>query len=287
VTLSPRQVRDELAGNGLRPRRSLGQNFVADANTVHRVARLAEIGPGAPVVEIGAGLGALTTALAETGATVVAVEIDTHLVPLLRRRVEPLGVRVVEADALTLDWAELLCPPDPPPVGGPVAPASPWTMVGNLPYNVAVPIVAHVLDEAPTVASLLVMVQREVGERLAAEPGSKAYGAVSVKVAYHATARLVGAVPATVFVPRPNVESVLVRMVRRGTVAVDPDVVAPERLFALVRAGFGQRRKMLRRSLAGLVAPECFVAAGIDASVRAENLSVEQWGRLAACAPGR
>ncbi len=235
------------------------------------------------------GSARLTTALAETGATVVAVEIDGNLVPLLRARVEPLGVRVVHADALTLDWGELLGPGGPRPDGAPappVAPHGPWTMVGNLPYNVAVPIVVRVLDEAPAVASILVMVQREVGERLAAEPGTKAYGAVTVKVAYHATARLVGTVPATVFVPRPNVESVLVRMVRRPSVAVDPEVVSPERLFALVRASFGQRRKMLRRSLAGVVTPECFAAAGIDPEVRAENLSVEQWGRLAACATG-
>jgi len=132
-----------------------------------------------------------------------------------------------------------------------------------------------------------VMVQREVGERLAASPGAKAYGAVSVKVAYHATARVVGRVPASVFVPRPAVESVLVRIERRPAVAVDPEVVPSARLFELVRAGFGHRRKMLRQSLAGVVPPEAFVAAGIDPQARAENLGVEDWGRLAACAPGQ
>jgi len=133
---------------------------------------------------------------------------------------------------------------------------------------------------------MLVMVQREVGERLAASPGSKAYGAVSVKVAYHATARVVGRVPASVFVPRPAVESVLVRIERRRAVAVDPEIVPAARLFELVRAGFGHRRKMLRQSLAGVVPPDAFVAAGIDPEARAENLGVEDWGRLAACAPG-
>ena len=132
---------------------------------------------------------------------------------------------------------------------------------------------------------MLVMVQREVGERLAAGPGSKAYGAVSVKVAYHATARVVGRVPSSVFVPRPAVESVLVRIERRPVVAVDPALVSAARLFELVRAGFGHRRKMLRQSLAGVVPPEAFTAAGIDPEARAENLGVEDWGRLAACTP--
>ena len=159
------------------------------------------------MVEIGAGLGSLTLALVEAGASVTAVEIDRYVLPVLRDQVEPLGVRVVEADALTLDWAELL---------GAAAPAGrPWTLVANLPYNVAVPLVVRVLEEAPQVSSLLVMVQREVGERLAAGAGDEAYGAVSVKVAYWATAAVVGRVPASVFIPRPRVESVLVRLDRR------------------------------------------------------------------------
>jgi 16S rRNA (adenine1518-N6/adenine1519-N6)-dimethyltransferase len=275
VTLTRRAVQELLAAHGLRPSRSLGQHFVADPNTVRRIARLAELGPSEPVIEIGAGLGSLTVALAETGATVVAVEADRHLLPILRAQVEPLGVRVVEGDALTVDFAELLAPPE--------AGSTPWTLVANLPYNVAVPIVMRVLDEVAVVRRLLVMVQREVGERMAAAPGAAAYGAVSVRVAYHARARLVGRVPATVFVPRPRVESVLVRMDRRSVPAVDPAVVSPERLFAVVRAGFAQRRKMLRRSLAGVVGPECFEAARIEPTARAEELSVEQWGRLAAC----
>jgi len=168
----------------------------------------------------------------------------------------------------------------------PGARGSTWVMVANLPYNVAVPVVLRALDEASGVQSMLVMVQREVGERLAAGPGSKAYGAVSVKVAYHATARVVGRVPASVFVPRPAVESVLVRIERRAAVAVDPAVVPAERLFELVRAGFAHRRKMLRQSLAGVVPPEAFTAAGIDPEARAETLGVEDWGRLAACTPG-
>jgi 16S rRNA (adenine1518-N6/adenine1519-N6)-dimethyltransferase len=279
VTLTRRQVQQALDEHGLRPSRALGQNFVVDANTVRRIARLSGVGPGTEVVEIGAGLGALTLALAETGAHITAVEIDRRLVPLLRAQVEPHGVRVVEADALTLDWSELLG------TGAPGGSSSSWVMVANLPYNVAVPVVLRALDEAPGLESMLVMVQREVGERLAAGPGDKPYGAVSVKVAYHATARVVGRVPASVFVPRPAVESVLVRIERRPVVAVDPGVVPASRLFELVRAGFGHRRKMLRQSLAGVVPSEAFSAAGIDPEARAENLGVEDWGRLAACAP--
>ena len=281
MTLSRRQLRLLLDEHGLAPSRALGQNFVVDPNTVRRIARLSGVGPDTSVVEIGAGLGALTLALAETGAHVTAVEIDRGLVPLLRAQVEAQGVRVVEADALTLDWDELLSSSSSTPND------TSWAMVANLPYNVAVPVVLRALDEAPKVVSMFVMVQREVGERLAAEPGDEAYGAVSVKVAYHATARVVGRVPASVFVPRPAVESALVRIERRPVVAVDPAVVPADRLFELVRAGFGQRRKMLRQSLAGIVPPEAFTAAGVDPEARAETLGVQEWGRLAACAPGQ
>lgn len=271
MTLTRRHIHELLEANGIHPSRALGQNFVADPNTVRRIASLAELEPEDAVVEIGAGLGSLTLALAETGAPVLAVEADRRLVEVLRAQVEPLGVEVVHGDALTLDLSELLRSRDD------------WSLVANLPYNVAVPLVVRVLDDVPAVRRLLVMVQREVGERLAAGPGSRAYGAVSVKVAYHAEARVVSTVPASVFVPRPRVESVLVRMERRPQVAVDPAVVPAERLFALVRAGFAHRRKMLRRVLAGMVGAECFESAGVDPRMRPEELSVEQWGRLAAC----
>jgi len=272
MTLTRREAAARLQAHGLAPSRALGQNFVVDPNTVRRIARLAEVGPDDRVVEIGAGLGSLTLALADTGAAVTAIEVDRGLVPLLRAEVEPRGVRVVEADAMRLDWAELLGE----------EPGS-WVLVANLPYNVATPLVADVLDDVPQVGRMLVMVQREVAERLAARPGDEAYGAVSVKVAYWATAEVVGRVPASVFLPRPNVESALVAIRRRAEPAVGPEV-SRERLFALVRAGFGQRRKMLRRSLAGLVTAEQFAAAGVRPEARAEELGVEDWGRLAAAA---
>jgi 16S rRNA (adenine1518-N6/adenine1519-N6)-dimethyltransferase len=272
MTLTRRQVRDLLAEHGLSPSRALGQNFVADPNTVRRIARLARVGPGDRVVEVGPGLGSLTVALAETGAEVTAVEVDRHLLPVLRSVVEPAGVRVVEGDAMTLDWDEVL--------GGDAAGGGEarWALVANLPYNVATPLVLDLLARVPAIYRMLVMVQREVGERLAAGPGSKAYGIPSVKVAYRAQAEVVGRVPPTVFLPRPRVESALVRLCRLPGPPVDAD---PERLFRLVEAGFGQRRKMLRRSLASLVDPPAFERAGVRPDARAEELSLEDWARLA------
>jgi 16S rRNA (adenine1518-N6/adenine1519-N6)-dimethyltransferase len=281
VTHGRTEIHELLQANDLHPSRALGQNFVADGNTVRRIVRLAGVTPGQRVIEIGAGLGSLTLALAEAGASVTAVEIDRHVLAVLRAQVEPVGVRVVEADALTLDWSELL--------GDESAGRPPWSLVANLPYNVAVPLVVRVLEEAPQVSSLLVMVQREVGERLAATAGDEAYGAVSVKVDYWATAALVGRVPPSVFIPRPRVESVLVRLDRRtepvGGSRDGPGSERYDRLFSVVRAGFAHRRKMLRRSLDGSVAPEAFEAVGIRPTARAEELSLGEWERLAGWSP--
>lgn len=249
---------------GARPSRALGQHFVIDPNTVRRIVRLAGVEAGDHVVEIGAGLGSLTLALADTGAEVVAIEADRRLVEVLRTEVAGRGVRVVLADATTLDWPSLLTGADR------------WRLVANLPYNVGTRLVLDVLARAPMVADLFVMVQAEVGERLCAEPGSKVYGIPSVKVAYHATAEIVGRVPATVFYPRPAVESALVHIVRRP-----PPAVPAAELAALVDAGFAQRRKMLRRSLAGLVDDAAFTRAGVDPTARAETLDLDAWCRLA------
>jgi 16S rRNA (adenine1518-N6/adenine1519-N6)-dimethyltransferase len=253
MTHSRAAIHELLATHGLAPSRALGQNFVADANTVRRIARLAGVGPGDRVLEIGAGLGSLTLALAETGATIVAVEIDRHVVPVLRDVAEPAGVTVVEGDARTLDWDGVLG-----------ADARGWKVVANLPYNVATSLVLDLLEGVPAIESLLVMVQLEVGERLAAGPGDPAYGIPSVKRAWFATAKVVGRVPPTVFIPQPRVDSALVEIRRH---AVPPVTGDRDRVFALIDAGFGQRRKMLRRSLAAVVA---------------EELSLEDWARLAA-----
>jgi 16S rRNA (adenine1518-N6/adenine1519-N6)-dimethyltransferase len=272
VTLSGADIAQLLSAHGLRPSRALGQNFVADPNTVRRIARLSGSGPGSSVLEIGAGLGSLTLALAETGARVVAVETDRRLFPVLRSVVEGAEVETIEGDALALNLSALLAARSP----------GPWSLVANLPYNVATPLVLRTLVEVPRVTQLLVMVQREVGERLAASAGEDAYGAVSVRVAYFARAEVVGRVPASVFIPRPRVESVLVRLERRAEPAVDPSLVSYDRLNAVVRAGFAQRRKMLRRSLAGVVEPAAFERAGVRPDARAEELDVASWGRLAA-----
>jgi 16S rRNA (adenine1518-N6/adenine1519-N6)-dimethyltransferase len=268
--LTPASVRALLAEHGLRPSRRRGQHFLADPNTARRIVRLAGVDAGDRVLEIGAGLGSLTLALRERGSAVLALEIDRKLASVLEREValDP-DVRVVAGDALTVDYDALLG-------------AGPWSCVSNLPYNVATPVVIRLLEEAPSVTSGLVMVQREVAERLVAAPGSAAYGAPSVKVAYYANARIVGMVPRAVFVPVPKVDSALVELVRRDTPPVD--VPSCERLFQLVRAGFAHRRKMLRRTLRpalGEHAESALAAAGIDPRARAESLGLDEWAALA------
>ena len=264
MTHSRTRIHELLGAGGLAPRRDLGQNFVADPNTVRRIAQLAGVGPGDHVVEIGAGLGSLTLALAETGAAVTAVEVDRGIVPVLRQVVaDQPHVRVVEVDATTADWPALL------------SGSATWTLVANLPYNVGTPLVCDLLDGVPAITAMLVMVQKEVAERFAAEPGTKQYGAVSVKVAYWARAKVVATVPPSVFVPRPNVESALVRIERRT-----PPATPPEPLFDLVRRAFQQRRKMLRRSLADVVTPAQFARAGVAPEARPEELGLSDWCRL-------
>ena len=253
----------------LTPSRALGQNFVVDPNTVRRIARLANVGPSDQVLEIGAGLGSLTLALVETGARVRALEVDRHLIEPLRAVVEPHGVTVHHVDALVADYETILA-------------GEPATVVANLPYNVATPLILHLLESQPLVSRMLVMVQKEVGERLVAGAGDEAYGAVSLRVQYFADARIVARVGPSVFVPRPRVESVLVSIVRRSRVRVDPALVGETELFEVIRTSFGQRRKMLRRSLAGWVSDGVFERAGVAATRRPEELTLEEFAALAA-----
>lgn len=257
-----------LEEHGLKPSRALGQNFVVDANTVRRIARLAEVGAGDEVLEIGAGLGSLTMALAETGAHVTAMEVDRYLLAPLRAVVEPLGVEVHHADALTADYSLML--------------TGPTTVVANLPYNVATPLVLHLLETQPLITRMLVMVQKEVGERFAAHARDEAYGAVSLRVQYYAHASVVGKVGPNVFVPKPNVDSALVKIVRRESVAVDPALVSEGELFSVIRTSFGQRRKMLRRSLHEWASEGVFDRAGVAETRRPEELTLEEFARLAA-----
>ena len=275
--LTPGDVR-EIAGRlGVRPSKRLGQNFVIEQGTVRRIAALAAPGPDDVVLEVGPGLGSLTLALLEAGAgRIVAVEIDRMLageLPLtLADRAPALAdrVTVLNADALRIGERDLPVPPS--------------MLVANLPYNVAVPVLLHLLAALPSLARGLVMVQAEVADRMCAAPGSRVYGAPSVKVAWYAAARPAGTVPRTVFWPVPNVDSRLVAFTRH-----DPPSGAAtrEEVFALVDAAFGQRRKTLRAALAGWAgsAPEAerlLRAAGIDPGARGEALSVAEFARLAA-----
>ena len=243
---------------------------MVDPNTVRRIARLAGVGPGDRVVEIGAGLGSLTLALIETGAHVVAVETDARLVPLLAE-VAGSGATVVHADARHMDWDQVL--------SGPVEPGRDWHLVANLPYNIATSLVLTVLDEVPAVTRLLVMCQREAAERLAAGPGGSVYGAVSVRVASHGAAELAGAVPSTVFYPRPEVESALVRITRHAD-AMDLELRAE--FNRLVDTAFAHRRQMLRRTLRSALcdADAVFDEADIDPANRPERLGLDAWMRL-------
>jgi len=273
--LSPTDVRALLSAHSVRPSRALGQNFLADPNTARRIVRLADVGPAERVLEVGPGVGSLTLALAEAAAEVVALELDRHLLAVLEDVLagQP-AVRVVHGDALRVDYETLLAP-------------GPWAMVSNLPYNVATPLLARLLDDVPRLERLVVMVQKEVAERLAAPPGTRQCGAISVKVAYHATASIVGVVPPTVFVPRPAVDSAVVVFGRRSAPPVE--VPSAERLFALARAGFAQRRKTLRQALRALLgdgAGDVLASAGLDPGARAETLHLEEWAALARAAPG-
>lgn len=268
MTLTRTQVRSLLDRHGISPKRSLGQNFVVEPNTVRRIAELAEVGEGDRVVEIGPGVGSLTLALLEAGASVVAIEVDDVLVDVLAEVTaghQPDRIRIVHGDAMDTDWDDLLG-------------AGPWKLVANLPYNISVPLICDLLDGVPAIGEMVVMVQREVADRLVAGPGDDAYGLPSVKVAYHAEARVLGRVPPSVFLPRPRVDSALVGLRRLSEPATDVD---REVLFQVVRAGFGQRRKMLRRSLRGILDEAAIVGSGVDPTARAEELGLDQWASMA------
>ena len=264
-----KSLRDLAARHGVRPRKALGQHFLADSNLARSIVRWAGVGQADRVLEIGAGLGSLTVELARVAERVIAVELDPGAARALRDVVADTTVEVVEADALELDWSELL-------------PDGAWKMVSNLPYNVAVPVTMKLLDAAPSVESFTVMVQREVGERLVAKPGNPQYGAVSVRVAYHADAATIRRVPPSVFWPQPAVESVIVRLDRRPPPVSTP----PRELFRVVAEGFAQRRKTMRNALARLgmertVAEEALRACGLAVNVRAEALGIAEFACLA------
>ncbi len=281
--LDPRRIRELAAELDLRPTKQRGQNFVHDANTVRRIVTAARLDPDDVVLEIGPGLGSLTLGLLERVARVHAIEIDDRLAGRLPRTVaerlpEAAGrLTVIEADALRVD--EL---PDPQPTA----------VVANLPYNVSVPVLLHVLATFPTVRHGLVMVQSEVADRLVAGPGSKVYGVPSVKLAWYCSARRIGSVPPGVFWPVPNVDSGLVELRRRPTPDLGDDNGAAtlrREVFRVVDAAFAQRRKTLRAALAGWAggaarAEEILRAAAIDPQARGETLGVGEFTAIARAA---
>ncbi|MDT0213237.1 16S rRNA (adenine(1518)-N(6)/adenine(1519)-N(6))-dimethyltransferase RsmA [Rothia sp. ARF10] len=272
--LGATQIRELAARLGIRPTKTWGQNFVIDANTVQRIVRVAGVGPDDVVVEVGPGLGSLTLALLPVARHVTVVEVDPVLAEALPGTVATVApeladrLDVVHADALRVE--EL-------PGGAPTA------LVANLPYNVSVPVVLSFLERFPTIERILVMVQLEVAERLAAAPGSKTYGVPSVKAAWYADVALAGNVSRSVFWPVPNVDSGLVSLIRRKP----PQTSATrEQVFACVDAAFAQRRKTLRAALApwagsAQAAEDALVAAGIDPRTRGEQLDVHQFAAVA------
>lgn len=272
--LGPAEIRILADKLDLRPTKKLGQNFVIDAGTVRRIVRVADLSPDDVVIEVGPGLGSLTLALLPAAAQVVAVEIDPVLatqLPITAAEHEAAGnLTVINADAMKISLDDL-------------AGHVPTALVANLPYNVAVPVVLHLLQTLPSLRKGLIMVQSEVADRLAAGPGSKVYGIPSVKAAWYADVRRAGPVGRTVFWPIPNVDSGLVSLTRRDP---PPTTASREEVFEVVDAAFAQRRKTLRAALSSWAgtpadAETTLRAAGVDPSERGEQLDVHAFARIA------
>lgn len=276
--LGPAAVREIAARLGVRPAKRLGQNFVVDPGTVRRIVTLADLHPDDVVLEVGPGFGSLTLALLPSARRVVAVEVDPALAGELPRTVAARAPGLAgRLDVVTADAARVASLPGEPPL----------VLVANLPYNVAVPVLLHLLATVPSLAHGLVMVQAEVAARMTASPGGRVYGVPSVKLAWFATPRSAGAVSRTVFWPVPNVDSGLVAFARRPPPA---DEACREHVFAVIDAAFSQRRKTLRAALARWAgsaeqAERILRAAGVDPSARGESLTVADFARIAGASP--
>jgi 16S rRNA (adenine1518-N6/adenine1519-N6)-dimethyltransferase len=266
--LGARETRALLQQHGLRPKTRIGQHFVIDPNTIRKVVDVAGVKPGDQVLEIGPGLGALSLAILDAGARLIAIELDRALKPVLDETLADRA-RLVIADAMAVDYKRLLR-------------GRSTKLVANLPYQVATPLILDLLVGAPAVQSFTVMIQKEVGERLAAQPGDDAYGAVSAKIAFLASARIAAPVSRRVFYPMPDVESVIVQIERRARPA---EKIARARLFAVIEAGFAQRRKTIRRALRGAWSAEdverALTKAGVAGEARAETLGVSDFAAIA------
>jgi len=274
--LGAAQIRELAAALDLKPSKSLGQNFVIDSNVCTKIVRTAAVGPTDIALEIGPGLGSLTLALLESAASVVAVEIDSRLASQLPITVanhfeHPENLTVLNQDALTIE----------------VLPVNPTVLVANLPYNVSVPVLLHLLEKFESLRTGVVMVQAEVADRLAAKPGTKDYGIPSVKAAWWAEVKGAGSVSRSVFWPAPNVDSKLVSFTRRQTPG---DEELRRKVFTIIDAAFAQRRKMLRSALSSLygsssAAEEILMRAKIDPTLRGEALEIAGFCAIAAVAP--
>ena len=269
MSLTRTEVKNLLLKYEIHPKKSLGQNFVVEPNTIRQIIKLADLDPADFVIEVGSGLGSLTLALLESCEHVTAVEVDDVLVKILK---EVTGeqienkLRVIHADVMTLDLKQVL-----------EERSNHWNLVANLPYNIAVPMICDFLEKAPLISKMTVMVQREVAERMIAKVGDKAYGLPSVKIEYFAEAKIIADIPPTVFIPKPRVESSIVQIVRRDNTIISEDY---EILFSLIKSAFRHRRKMLRSSLKGILSTDDFTATEIDPTKRAENLTLKEWELL-------
>ena len=262
-------LKDMMEKHDLRPSKSLGQNFVVDPNTILKIIRAANIEKGEQILEIGPGLGSLTSQLSAT-SKVVAIELDRYLVPALEEVLDHFGkrenVEIVQEDAMKIDWQEFFAQRQ-----------GVWKMVANLPYNIATPLLVTLLENAPEIQAIYVMVQLEVGERFAASPRSKAYGIPSVKAQYWAETKVLGKVSPNVFLPVPKVDSAILQIIRKSS----PPEVNYANFSRLIQTAFQHRRKMIRKSLNTLVPLANFSIAEVSPEARPEELSVTDWVKLA------
>ena len=262
-------LKDMMEKHDLRPSKSLGQNFVVDPNTILKIIRSANIEKGEQILEIGPGLGSLTSQLSAT-SKVVAIELDRYLVPALEEVLDHFGkrenVEIVQEDAMKIDWQEFFAQRQ-----------GVWKMVANLPYNIATPLLVTLLENAPEIQAIYVMVQLEVGERFAASPKSKAYGIPSVKAQYWADTKVLGKVSPNVFLPVPKVDSAILQIIRKPS----PPEVNYANFSRLIQTAFQHRRKMIRKSLNTLVPLANFSIAEVSPQARPEELSVTDWVKLA------
>ena len=267
MTLTRTEALALIKKHGINPKKSLGQNFVVEPNSIRQIVGIAEIEPDDFVLEVGPGLGSLTRSLLEASKHVTVIEVDETLVTVIKDSLEGYNekLQIIHADVMDLDLERLL-----------IARNENWNLVANLPYNIAVPLICDFLEKVTSISKMTVMVQREVADRLVAKAGQKAYGLPSLKVEYYAEVKKIVDVPPTVFLPKPKVESSVVQIKRReNKITTDADI-----LFGLAKRAFNQRRKMLRKSLKEVLDSDDFDASAVDSMIRAEDVTLDNWVSL-------